>query len=136
MGCFSFICPKCGKGINSSSFDGENVRLSLLENGKVIEEMQGAYDSYGRVFSKEKDPNDTSMTDTTSLEWKKEWDEVCNLMFANGRSSGINAVHLHCIKKDPDYKPTERSDDDPDQGWNKIKSFHRGKCEIYHKVNE
>lgn len=131
MGCFSFICKKCGKGINSSSFDGENVRLSLLEKGKVIEEMQGAYDSYGRVFGPTKDPNDTSFTDTSSFEWKKEWEEVCDLMFDSDESNGICATHVFC---GPEEAPTKRSEDDPDQGWNKIKSYHRGNCEVYHKI--
>ena len=125
MGCFSFICQKCGKGINSTSFSGENVRLSLLSKGKVIEEMQGQYDSYGRVFDK----------DGNSIEWKKSWDEVCDLMFEGGSGSGISAIHTFCLGKDADgYAQTEKSDDDPDQGWNKIKSFHKGKCEIYHKI--
>lgn len=135
MGCFSFKCKKCGKGINSSSFDGENVRLSLLDKGKVIEEMQGAYDSYGRVFGTTKDPNDHSFTATSSLEWKKEWGEVCDLMFEGRNDSGISAIHVNCLGKDAaNYVPTEKSDDDPDQGWNKIKSFHRGPCEVYHKI--
>jgi len=122
MGCFSFICQKCGKGINSSGHTGENVRLSLLEKGKVIEEMQGQYDSYGQVLDK----------DGKSIEWKKSWDEVCDLMFEGNRGSGISATHVFCK---PDV-PTEKSEDDPDQGWNKIKSYHRGKCEIYHKITE
>jgi hypothetical protein len=134
MGCFSFICKVCGKPVNSSSFDGENVRLTLLDKGKVIEEMQGAYDSYGRVFGTVKNENDKSFTDTSPLKWKKEWGEVCDLMFATSKTSGIAAAHVHCIKKTPDYNPTERSEDDPDQGWNKIKSFHRGECEVYHNV--
>lgn len=50
MGCFSFLCKECGRGILSSSFDGEPVTLYLLHNGKVIEQMEGEYDSYGRVF--------------------------------------------------------------------------------------
>jgi hypothetical protein len=123
MGCFSFICPKCGKGINSTSFSGENVRLSLLQKGKVIEEMQGAYDSYGQVFDKDGD----------SLKWKMDWNQVCDLMFDHNKNNGICATHVFC---NPDEHPTERSEDDPDQGWNKVKSFHKGKCEIYHKVAE
>ena len=122
MGCFSFICKKCGEPINSTSFEGENVRLSLLQDGKVIEEMQGQYDSYGRVFDK----------DGESLEWKKEWGEVCDLMFASNKGNGICATHVAC---GPDEHPTERSADDPNQGWNKLKrAQHMGKCEIYHKV--
>ena len=50
MGCFSFKCKVCGEGVNSSSFDGEQVELFLLENGNVFQHMSGEYDSYGRVF--------------------------------------------------------------------------------------
>jgi hypothetical protein len=121
MGCFSFICSKCGKGVNSSSFHGENVRLSLLKDGKVIEEMQGEYDSYGRVFDENMD----------SVEWSIEWDKVCDLMFTPNKSNGIHAVHVSCGTNET---PTTRSEDDRDQGWNKIKSIHKGKCEIYHKI--
>jgi hypothetical protein len=131
MGCFSFICKKCGKPINSTSFEGENVRLSLLQDGKVIEEMQGQYDSYGRVFGTEKDPNDKSFTDATSLEWKKDWNDVCDLMFASNKGNGICATHVACC---PDEHPTERSDDDPNQGWGRLKKSLMGVCEIYHKV--
>ena len=52
MGCFSFICKESGLPVASSSFDGDDCRLYLLKNGKVIEEMHGHYDSYGRVFKK------------------------------------------------------------------------------------
>jgi hypothetical protein len=121
MGCFSFICSHCGSGINSTSSSGENVRLSLLKDGKVIEEMQGKYDSYGQVFDKNGE----------SIEWEKPWDEVCDLMSADKKSNGICAAHVSCY---PVEKPTERSESDPDQGWNKIKSIHKGKCEIFHKV--
>jgi len=124
MGCFSFLCKVCGKPINSTSLDGENVRLTLLDKGKVIEEMQGQYDSYGRVFDKV----------DKSFEWHKEWGDVCDLMFEGGRSSGICAAHVHCIVKTPNYNPTENSNDDPDQGWGRIKTYHQGKCEIYHKI--
>ena len=50
MGCFSFICNECKKPVNSDSFQGEMVKLFLLQDGKVIQEMEGEYDSYGRVF--------------------------------------------------------------------------------------
>ena len=51
MGCFSFLCQKCNKGILSTSFHGEQCKLYLLKDGKVIEMMEGEYDSYGRVFT-------------------------------------------------------------------------------------
>jgi len=123
MGCFSFMCKLCGKPINSDSFSGENVRLTLLDKGKAIEEMQGQYDSYGRVFDK----------DGESIDWKKSWPGVCDLMFEGNRGSGISAAHVHCIKIS-NYTPTENSNDDPNQGWGHIKTYHEGNCEIYHKV--
>jgi hypothetical protein len=123
MGCFSFRCKECGRGINSDSYTGENVRLSLLEKGKVIEEMQGPYDSYGRVFDENGE----------SIEWKKDWNDVCDLLFHPDKSNGISATHVFC---GPEEHPTERSSDDPNQGWGKIMSYNKGKCEIYHKINE
>jgi len=65
MGCFSFICKETGLPVASDSFSGDAVRLYLLKNGEVIEEMRGHYDSYGRVF-KDKTCED-------SFEWKMHW---------------------------------------------------------------
>lgn len=122
MGCFSFKCKKCGKPINSSSFHGENVRLSLLKDGKVIEEMQGQYDSYGRVF------DETGK----GIEWQSmEWGKIVDLMFHPDRKNGIAATHVAC---GPDEKPQVRSSDDPGQGWGRIRTEHMGDCEIYHKI--
>lgn len=50
MGCFSFMCKECDTSIRSDSFSGELVKLFLLKDGKVIQEMEGEYDSYGCVF--------------------------------------------------------------------------------------
>jgi len=72
MGCFSFICKESGLPVASDSFSGDAVRLYLLKNGKVIEEMRGHYDSYGRVF-KDKQCED-------SFEWKMHWSDVCDMM--------------------------------------------------------
>lgn len=125
MGCFSFICTECGKPINSSSFSGENVRLSLLEDGTVIEEMQGQYDSYGRVFDDSNDMN--------SVEWEKGWGGVCDLMFDDNPSSGISAAHVACIG--PNYMAKNVSKSDPNQGWGKYNPKHiNNKCETYHRV--
>ena len=44
------MCKHCGNAVLSSSFDGDPVTLYLLQDGKVIEQMEGQYDSYGRVF--------------------------------------------------------------------------------------
>ena len=116
MGCFSFICKKSGEPVLSSSFSGDAVHLFLLEDGKVIEHMYGNYDSYGRVFSDKKLLNDTSLTDTSSFEWKKDWGDVCDLMFSRSNHNGIAAI-LAPYWKEGDPYPTERSDDDPNQGW-------------------
>lgn len=132
MGCFSFLCTECGKPINSDSFSGENVRLSLLVDGKVVEQMQGQYDSYGRVFGDEKDPNDRTATPTTSLEWKKPWGEVCNIMFDDNPKSGMSAAHVDCIRDG--YVPVKVSEDDWNQGWGRYNPRHLGECEHYHKV--
>jgi hypothetical protein len=125
MGCFSYLCKKCGKPITSDSLRGENVRLSLLENGKVIEEMQGQYDSYGAVFDKA----------GMSIEWEsKKWEDIVDMHFDINPLNGISAVHVRCVENDPDYKPDSISEDDPGQGWGRMKSFHMCKCEIYHKM--
>ena len=108
MGCFSFICKESGLPVASSSFDGDACRLYLLKDGKVIEEMRGHYDSYGRVF--------TDSTYEDSFEWKMDWHEVCDLMFHPDESNGI-AVILE--KYFTGNIPTTRSEGDPDQGWGK-----------------
>ena len=112
MGCFSFICKECGHAVNSDSQRGEYVKLFLLKGGEVIEKMEGMYDSYGRVF-------DEAGKDT--IKWSMDWGEVCDLMSANGDSSGIAAVHTSCWKGET---PVSASKDDPNQGWGKIRRKH------------
>jgi len=121
MGCFSFKCKESGKAVASSSFDGDAVRMYLLEDGKVIEEMVGHYDSYGRVF----DGNGAS------YEWKTPWGEVCDLMFNPNESNGIAAV-LECYFTGE--IPTTRSDDDRDQGWGRNNGKGVVITDPYHKV--
>ena len=125
MGCFSFLCQGCKQPINSSSFRGERCDLFLLEDGEIIEHMNGEYDSYGRVFDEE----------GKSIHWKsypwshindikdfiyppdKEGLTVCDLMFRKERNNGIAAFHEECYKKIAPTQPIVRSLDDPDQGW-------------------
>ncbi len=118
MGCFSFICKESEEPVLSSSFSGDAVHLFLLKEGKVIEHMFGNYDSYGRVFSNVKDSKDTSLTTTSSFEWKMDWHKVCDLMFDNDISNGIAAILAPFWKEGNSY-PTERSKEDPNQGWGK-----------------
>lgn len=132
MGCFSYICKKSGRAVNSTSFKGDRVHLFLLKDGKVIEHMYGNYDSYGRVFSNQKDPKDTSFTDTTSFEWKMNWGNVVDMHFGADKKSGIAAI-LEPYWKEGDPFPTERSEDDPDQGWGRLKNSDSVK-EPYHKI--
>jgi hypothetical protein len=108
MGCFSFICKESGLPVASDSFSGDAVRLYLLKNGKVIEEMRGHYDSYGRVFK--------DRTYEDSFEWKMHWSDVCDMMFNDNKGDGI-AVVLE--KYFTGKMPIEQSEGDPDQGWGK-----------------
>lgn len=110
MGCFSFMCKCCDRPIRSDSFRGETVYLFLLKDGKIIEEMVGEYDSYGRVFD----------NNGESIHWKMNWDEVCDLMFSNDKGNGIAAIHGRCMRYHPErmiFWATTRSKDDPNQGW-------------------
>lgn len=107
MGCFSFLCKESGLPVASSSFDGDACRLYLLKDGKVLEEMRGHYDSYGRVFTADKQD---------SFHWKMKWGDVCGLMFDGNDGDGI-AVVLE--KYFNGTIPTTKSEDDPDQGWGK-----------------
>jgi len=107
MGCFSFICKESGLPVASSSFNGDAVRMYLLKDGKVLEEMRGHYDSYGRVFTADKED---------SFKWKMDWHKVCDLMFTKNEGDGI-AVILE--KYFTGNIPTTRSESDPNQGWGK-----------------
>lgn len=141
MGCFSFKCLKCGRGIRSSSFSGEKTHLFLLKDGKVIQKMTGEYDSYGRVFIDGTQRKDVKHSLRESQQWKQIepftaeeidkvsrigdehtiWHQVCNLMHdENNISNGIAAIHVRCFKKG-DKEPTIRSVSDPDQGWGGVK---------------
>jgi len=70
MGCFSFLCKECGKGIKSSSFDGEECRLYWLKDGKVHQEMRGQYNSYGTVLINGSTESPSGCPD--SLHWSNQ----------------------------------------------------------------
>ena len=121
MGCFSFMCKESGLPIASSSFDGDAVRLYLLKDGEVIEEMVGHYDSYGRVFDGKDD----------SFEWEMDWSDVCDLIFSTNKSDGIAVVlerHFNGTI------PTKQGEGDPDQGWGEENGGGVIIDEPYHKV--
>ena len=105
MGCFSFVCKESGLPVASDSFSGDAVRMYLLRDGNVIEEMRGHYDSYRRVFTTDKED---------SFQWSLEWGAVCDLMFTDNEGDGI-AVILE--KYFTGRIPTTRSESDREQGW-------------------
>ena len=126
MGCFSYICPFCGKGVRSTSFDGELCEIFFLLDGKVIEKMTGRYDSYGRVFKKggthellvkpieEPDPQDQR---DDSIAWQyATWSTLVGLSFDRNKPlTGFAIVHQKC-KDAEQYIPLEPSEGDPNQG--------------------
>jgi len=123
MGCFSFICKECGQAILSNSFRGQKVKLFLLKEGEIIQEIEGEYDSYGQVFSKDLKSNvhwKNPFPEEKLIEEKPEnrkyeiWSKVCRLMFDENKNNGIAAIHSKCFTG---KLPVSRSDDDPNQGW-------------------
>ena len=103
MGMFSFKCKECGTPINSAYTHGEHCTMYLLKDGEVVEEMTGQYDGYGRI---------------AGIDWGVPWGSVCDLMFSPDKSNGIAVVHTACQKG---KRPVTRSDDDPNQGFGKIR---------------
>lgn len=124
MGCFSYLCKKCGKGIKSTSFDGEDCIIFLLYNGNVVEKMEGRYNSYGEVFKEDGtceligipiqknikvDETDDSFT------WNfDEWKNLVDYSFSPNQSEGFAYYHKKCYNGET---PTEKSLPDPNQGW-------------------
>ena len=122
MGCFSFLCSECGDAIRSNSFSGAFCILFLLEDGEILEWMQGEYDSYGRVFTSSTTGMGVTGLDpwgesSVSQEWESmEWDEVCRLMHSLDPNTGIAAYHIKCWHGQESNQP-KASVHDPNQGW-------------------
>lgn len=123
MGCFSYLCKICGEPINSTTFKGEGVKLWLLQEGKVLEEKTGNYDSYGAVIGKH--------------EWINDWGEILDLVFNSSCRDGIAAVHTECWDRSDKRVPVTISDGDENQGWGKIVGKESDITEsiFYSKIN-
>jgi hypothetical protein len=63
-----------------------------------------------------------------------DWDKVCDLMFASNKGNGIAAI-LAPYWKEGDPYPTERSEDDPNQGWGRVQNG-TVVSEPFHKIYE
>lgn len=124
MGCFSYICLECNEPITSNilasraePFIGEDVKLFYLEDCKVVESMQGQYNSYGQVLKE-------GSTDirNDSVEWTMDWSEAVEKHYNNHAGDGFAAVHTKCLKEG--FEPSHRSKDDHFQGWGEDHPFH------------
>jgi hypothetical protein len=126
MGCFSWLCSRCGKPINSDSIHGQECVLAFVHNGKVIEWMAGQYDSYGRVFDGKGE----------SVEWKNDWQDMVDAMYDNSQpDSGMMAYHQRCLPNKPIVDlPIRLSDSDPRQGWGSFKAKGYSEGELGHSV--
>lgn len=112
MGCFSFLCKKCGRSILSNSFGGQECKLFLLADGKVIEKLEGEYDSYGGVFID--DTQDETVKHDLRLSRKFTFNNVFKLHASSiTEANGIAAYHSKCYSGDV---PKSRSEVDPNQG--------------------
>lgn len=125
MGMFSYICSKTHRAIRSKE---KEVVLYLLVKGKVVEIMAGPYSGYGSVDNDEQymhkilnsqgelvDIAPNADAAYAGEEWLfTNWDSIVGLSFDEDRSNGIHAV---IGTYDKDYVPTQRSEDDPNQGW-------------------
>jgi len=133
MGCFSWLCKECDKGIKSTSFSGDECLLFLLKDGEVVQKMEGQYNSYGSCFvegysilEKAEDSESQNWEDPTPQipmrekrmegegHWDLVWERVCELMHGYDLRSGIAAYHKGCYLG---LLPTTRSESDPNQGW-------------------
>ena len=111
MGCFSYLCSDCDHAICSDSSSGEHCILLLVEDGKVLEWMQGQYNSYGCVFSAD---------GSSTFEWTvKEWGDIVDMTYSACSEEGIAAYHSGCFNGDMEH--VIPSESDPEQGWGKYR---------------
>jgi hypothetical protein len=122
-----------GRQVRSDIFktvDANTVRMYLLKNGEVLEEMRGRYSGYGDIeegtctyhmIKNEKglpvnvlSKKYKAVRDVSNWQWT-DWDGICNdFLFTKTDKTGI-AVILESEFRD--CIPTTVSEDDPDQGW-------------------
>lgn len=108
MGCFSYICKRCQTPINvGDGLIGEHCTMFLLEKGKVIETRVGFYDNYGNVEGAD--------------DWEMDWGDCNTLHFDPDKSNGFAVYHTRCYRLAGSPTPVERSDNDPNQGWKKVR---------------
>ena len=114
MGCFSYICKGCGTPINATPFVGEKCIMFLLRDGKVVEQMEGRYDGYGRIED----------DDDITHEWTGDWHELVDLHFSKNNKEGFAVYHSACYKG---KLPKTISEDDPHQGFGRVrKKYMKG----------
>lgn len=125
MGMFSYMCERSDKQIVCD----DKVRLYLLKDGVVQEEMRGIYDCYGAVEHADVHlyRNDKGELVPVTEDMRKpvrcsgdkwlteDWQEICNIHFGDDESSGCAAVLESEVPEE--YTPSTKSDNDPNQGW-------------------
>ena len=129
MGQFSFKCKNCDKDVLHGGYDdGHLVHLYLLDDGKVIEEMEGTYDGYGRVHGGEWEMpwSDSDLTDEQRVDSRRSAiapiKTICGLWLNDGRpQDGLAAVHVKCMDG---TIPTTQSDGADNQGWDEPPADH------------
>ncbi len=116
MGNFSYLCSECEHPIRSDCHSGEHCILMVVDEGTVLEWMQGQYNGYGRVFKVDDDVIDAgNMPEDDSYVWTAVSHQQAHSLHWNGDSySGIAAHHSGCF--DGDMQNVCVSNDDPEQG--------------------
>ena len=120
MGCFSYICKQCKTPINA----GERCVIFLLDKGDVVEYQRGVYDNYGSVEEAQKESYSCS-----GDSWHyKDWVKLVDMHFSDDVGSGFALFHEACYK---DQIPKSISEDDPNQGWGKLRQKFLEKKDIF-----
>ena len=116
MGSFSYLCSECGHPIRSDCHTGEHCILMVVDEGTVLEWMQGQYNGYGKVFKLDDDVLEQgNLPDDDSYEWTAlSHNQIHSLHFNGCSSSGIAAYHSGCF--DGDMTRVCVSENDPEQG--------------------